>query len=66
MVSGKRASRLVPTAVCLVLAAGCFGEDTELVQRKLDVILQDDLATIVEDIPVGSRPAGLGKQDEDY
>jgi hypothetical protein len=41
-------------ALCLVALAGCAGESDQLVRRKLEVILADDLASVVMELPANS------------
>jgi len=40
--------------LCAGAAGGCAGESDELVRRKLEVILADDLASVVMELPAAS------------
>ncbi|MBD3318002.1 MAG: hypothetical protein GF344_19635 [Chitinivibrionales bacterium] len=40
--------------VLTVFLPGCVGESENIVRKKLDVVLQDDLAAVQDELPAGS------------
>jgi len=45
----------VSSAGFLLLMAGCMGESDTVIRKKLEIIVEDDLASVINELPAASR-----------